>query len=185
MLTSLVVPRPIGWVSTWDSNGQPNLAPFSFFNAFSASPMFVGVSVGERRGVQKDTLVNIRSSGAFCVNVVSEPLLEAMNQTSAEVQPEVDEFELSGLECVPSEEVSAQFVGECSAVLECLVFQEVELLKSTNTLVIGEVVGVLLRPELEFEEGTHRVTHGTLRAVGRLSGNDYLLPRHVRGIPRP
>ena len=58
--------------------------------------MFVGVSVGERRGVQKDTLVNIRSSGAFCVNVVSEPLLEAMNKTSAEVQPEVDEFELSG-----------------------------------------------------------------------------------------
>ena len=76
-------------------------------------------------------------------------------------------------------------MGECSAVLECIVFQEVELRESTNTLVIGEVVGVLLRPELEFEEGTYRVAHETLRAVGRLSGNDYLLPLHVRGIPRP
>jgi flavin reductase (DIM6/NTAB) family NADH-FMN oxidoreductase RutF len=161
------------------------LAPFSFFNAFSASPMFVGVSIGERGGVQKDTLVNIRSCGAFCVNVVSEPLLEAMNKTSAEVRPEVDEFDLVGLECVPSGRVEAPFVGECSAVLECLVFQEVELRESTNTLVIGEVVGVLLRPELEFEEGTCRVAYETLGAVGRLSGTDYLLPLHVRGIPRP
>ena len=85
LLTSLVVPRPIGWISTWSAEGVANLAPFSFFAALAASPMLVGVSVGHRPQGPKDTLVNVRARGAFCVNVVTAPLLEAMNATSAEV----------------------------------------------------------------------------------------------------
>jgi flavin reductase (DIM6/NTAB) family NADH-FMN oxidoreductase RutF len=185
LVTSLVVPRPIGWISTWDARGGANLAPYSFFNAISGSPMLVAVSIGQRRGALKDTLENVRSRGAFCVNVVTEPLLEAMNATSAEVGPEVDEFELAGLECARSERVDAPYVVACPAVLECLEFKEVDLSPSMNVLVIGEVVGVRLSESLPMAEGSMMVDATALRPVGRLSGAEYMLPREVKVLPRP
>jgi len=185
LITSLVVPRPIGWISTWDEDGGANLAPFSFFNAFSSSPMLVGVSVGHRDRGPKDTLRNIRTRGAFCVNVVSEHLLEAMNATAAEVAPKIDEFDLAGLEPVTSDRVDAPFVDGCPAVLECEVRQEVDLGGAPNTLVIGEVVGVRLSAALSMADGTMTVDAGELRPVGRLSGAEYALPGTVRKLPRP
>jgi flavin reductase (DIM6/NTAB) family NADH-FMN oxidoreductase RutF len=185
LLTSLVVPRPIGWVSTWSDLGGANLAPFSFFNAFASSPMLVGVSIGRRSGEAKDTLVNIRSRGAFCVNVVSEHLLEVMNQTSAEVAPDVDEFELVGLLRASSERVDAPFVADCPAVLECELRQEVDLGGAAYALVIGEVVGVRLGADLHFKEGSMEVTPESLRPVGRLSGAGYMLPAAFRELTRP
>lgn len=184
LLTSLVVPRPIGWLSTWSAEGGANLAPFSFFNALASSPMLVGVSVGSRSGEPKDTLLNIRSRGAFCVNVVSERLLEAMNRTSAEVDPDVDEFELAGVPRGESDKVDAPYVADCPAVLECEARQEVSL-GAGYTLTIGEVVGVRLAGGLRFLEGTMAVTPETLRPVGRLSGEGYMMPREFRNLPRP
>lgn len=185
LITSLVVPRPIGWISSWNPDGGANLAPYSFFNAISGSPMLVAVSVGQRRGALKDTLVNLRSRRAFCVNVVTEPLLEAMNASSAEVGAEVDEFALAGLSRAVSDRVHAPYVAECPAVLECEVFKEVDLSPSTNVLVIGEVVGVRLSPALPLTEGTMLVDSGALCAVGRMSGAEYMLPRGTRLLPRP
>lgn len=185
LITSLVVPRPIGWLSTWSAEGGANLAPFSFFNALAASPTLVGVSIGSRSGSPKDTLLNIRNRGAFCVNVVSEHLLEAMNRTSAEVAPDVDEFELAGLPRGESEKVDAPFVADCPAVLECDARQEVELDGAGYTLVVGEVVGVRLGPQLSFADGTMAVTPETLRPVGRLSGAGYMMPGQYRDLPRP
>ena len=92
LLTSLVVPRPIAWVSSRSAAGQPNLAPFSYFAALSATPFLVGVSIGHRRGAPKDTLRNVRETGAFCVNLAAEARLSALNETSGEFPPEVDEF---------------------------------------------------------------------------------------------
>ena len=157
LLTSLVVPRPIGWISTWGVNEEPNLAPFSYFNALSSNPMLVGVSIGHRPSGPKDTLVNIRRRRAFCVNVVTEPFLEAMNSTSANVAPDVDEFTLAGLEAVPSKRVSAPFVHGCPAVMECELEQEVSLGDAPNTLMIGRVVGLRLDPELEHVAGTSAI----------------------------
>src|SRR3954463_16618920 len=97
LLTSLVVPRPIAWVSTRSAAGEPNLAPFSYFAALSATPFLVGVSIGHRRGIPKDTLANVRESGAFCVNLATEARLSALNETSGEYPPGVDEFALAGL----------------------------------------------------------------------------------------
>ena len=185
LITSLVVPRPIGWLSTWSDAGGANLAPFSFFNALAASPMLVGVSIGSRKGEPKDTLANIRSRGAFCVNVVTEPQLEAMNLSSAEVPPEVDEFQLVGLARGASERVDAPFVADCPAVLECVSRQEVDLGGAGYTLVIGEVVGVLLSERLPFLEGTMAVVPEALRAVGRMSGAGYMLPGSYRQLARP
>jgi flavin reductase (DIM6/NTAB) family NADH-FMN oxidoreductase RutF len=185
LLTSLVVPRPIGWISTWGTDRVANLAPFSYFAALSASPMLVGVSIGQRPDGPKDTLANLRSAGAFCCNVVSEPLLEAMNETSATVPPTVDEFALAGLGCGQSARVDAPFVVEAPAVLECVVRQEVDLGEAPNTLVIGEVVGVLLDDSLALEDGTLSVLPEALRPVGRLAGAAYALPGALRRVPRP
>ena len=185
LMTSLVVPRPIGWISTWGPDGVANLAPFSYFAAVSVDPMLVCVSIGKRRDAFKDSIVNIRARGAFCVNVVTEPLLEAMNASSASVPPEVDEFELAGLGRAVSERVDAPWVAECPAVLECEVRQEVDLGGAPNALVIAEVVGVRLDPSLSFEEGTMVVLPEQLRPVGRLGGTAYSLTTDLRRIPRP
>ncbi len=180
-----MVPRPIGWISSWDAEGRANLAPYSFFNAISGSPMLVAVSVGQRKGQLKDTLVNARERGAFCTNVVTEPLLEAMNATSAEVEPEVDEFELAGLTRAVSPRVDAPYVAESPAVFECVVFREVDLAPSNNVLMIGEVVGVRLSDSLPMAEGSMIVDSGALAPVGRMSGTEYMLPREVAHLPRP
>ncbi len=185
LLTSLVVPRPIGWISTWGVNDEPNLAPFSYFNALAATPMLVGVSIGHRSGGPKDTLVNIRSRRAFCVNIVSEPFLHAMNSTSANVAPEVDEFGLAGLEPVPCKRVSAPFVRGCPAVLACELQQEVSLGDAPNTLMIGRVVALHLDPALERVPGTSAIDPEALRPVGRLGGSSYATLGTVISIPRP
>ena len=185
LFTSLVVPRPIGWISSWGEDGGANLAPYSFFNALSSHPPTVGVSIGKRGTGQKDTLFNLRARGAFCVNIVTEELLEAMNETSAEVEPHVDEFELAGLRAATSERVDAPYVDGCKVVLECEVQQEVDLPGTPNTLFIAEVVGFRIDAELPRVEGTIAVDPEALRAVGRLGGAAYVLPGIIRLIPRP
>ena len=185
LLTSLVVPRPIGWLSTRSASGVRNLAPFSYFAALAASPMLVGVSIGHRQGAPKDSLANIRETGSFCVNVVTESQLEAMNASSGEHPPTVDEFEVAGLQAEEAELVDAPYVAGCPAVLECRLFKEVELGAAPNSLIIGEVVGVRLYPHLEPLPGSLRVDPETLRPVGRLGGDLYLLPREIASIPRP
>jgi len=185
LLTTLVVPRPIGWISSYSAEGVRNLAPFSYFAAFSATPMYVGVSVGQRRTGPKDTLANVRSTRAFCVNVVTERHLEAMNATSADYPPEVDEFEAAGLEPAEADHVHAPYVADCPAVLECALLKEVELEGAANTLLIAEVMAVRLAPELSGEIGSRVVPPELLRPVGRLGSADYALPGEVRHLPRP
>lgn len=185
LMTSLVVPRPIGWISTFSADGVPNLAPFSYFAALAVRPMLVGVSIGHRRYGPKDTLVNIRETGAFCVNVVTSSLLEAMNQTSGDYGPDVDEFEVAGLTRARAETVDAPFVTECPAVLECRQFKEVDLGETPNTLVIGRVVAVRLDPDLDTVDGTRSVDPAALLPVGRLWGGAYAMPGEIRVLGRP
>ncbi|MDH3271421.1 MAG: flavin reductase family protein [Gemmatimonadota bacterium] len=185
LMTSLVVPRPIGWLSTWSGDGVANLAPFSYFSAICVSPMLVGVSIGNRNDGYKDTLVNLRARGAFCVNVVTEALMLPMNESSASVEWGVDEFELAGLARAESDRVDAPFVAACPAVLECTVRMEVDLGDIPNTLVIGEVIGVRLSEELTFEDDTLLVRPESLRPVGRLGGAAYGVIREVERVLRP
>lgn len=185
LLTSLVVPRPIGWLSTYGKDGTPNLAPFSYFAALADTPMLVGVSIGWRAGQPKDTLRNILDTRAFCVNVVSEPQLEAMNATSANVSRGVDEFELAGLPMAEGSVVRAPFVENCPAVMECRLYKEVELGTASNSLVLGEVLAVRLAPELELVPGTHHIETESLRPVGRLFAGGYALLGKIKTLPRP
>lgn len=185
LLTSLVVPRPIGWLSTYGPDGTANLAPYSFFAALSARPMLVGASIGHRPTGPKDTLVNIRARGAFCVNVVDEAHLAAMNATSLDAPPGTDEFALAGLDAGRAETVDAPFVASAPAVLECVATREVDIGAEANTLIVGRVVAIRLAPALAFVEGTRYVRTETLRPVGRLWGAAYEMPGEVRVLPRP
>ncbi len=185
LLTSLVVPRPIGWISTWGPDGTPNLAPYSYFAALSASPMLVGVSVGHRRSGPKDTLVNVRARRAFCVNLVDLAHLEVMNETSLDAPPEVDEFALAGLRAEPADTVDAPRVATAPAVLECVLHREVDIGAEENTLVVGRVTATWLDPRLRFVDGTRYVRTEDLKPVGRLWGATNALPGETRSIPRP
>jgi len=185
LLTSLVVPRPIGWISTYSAAAVRNLAPFSYFAALSATPMYIGVSVGHRRTGPKDTLANVRTTRAFCVNVVTERHLQAMNATSAEYPPDVDEFEAAGLIPGEADHVYAPYVAACPAVLECALLKEVELDGAPNTLLIAEVMAVRLAPELAGQIGNRVVPPELLRPVGRLGSAAFALPGVVYHLARP
>lgn len=187
-----MVPRPIAWIGTRSREGRPNLAPFSYFNGLSATPMLVGVSIGLKRpdrseapSVGKDSLENIRDTGAFSVSMVTERHLEAMVRTSGAWDAGIDEFEEAGLATAECETVVAPYVADAPAVLECRLSQVVALGTSPNTLVIGEVLGVRLDPTLRVEEETLHVDVGSLRPVGRLGLDEYTLLGEVRRVARP
>ncbi len=184
LLTSLVVPRPIGWLSTREPGGAPNLAPFSFYTALASSPMLVGVSIGLRDSGPKDTLHNLRRSGAFCVNVVGESLLEVMNVTAAEFGPEVDEASHVGLTLAEGSVVDAPYVVEAPAVLECALYEELRLDEASTDFVIGRVEAVHLSEELRMVPGTRYVDPETFRPVGRLHGRAYGMLGEVRFLHR-
>jgi flavin reductase (DIM6/NTAB) family NADH-FMN oxidoreductase RutF len=185
LLTSLVVPRPIAWVSTRSAEGRRNLAPFSYFAAVAATPFLVSVSIGSRGGVEKDTLRNISQTGAFCVNLATEPQLVPMNESAGEYGPDVDEFDRSGLASADAESVDAPYVADCPAVLECRLFKTVELEGSPNTLVIGEVLRVRLSDAVSLAPGTLYADTAALRPVARLWGDLYATIGDMPALKRP
>ena len=140
---AIVGPRPIGWISSRDSKGSLNLAPYSFFNAFNYTPPIVGFSsIG-----YKDTVRNIERTGQFAWSLVTRPLAQAMNKTCAAVPPEVDEFVLAGLTPVPSRVIDVPRVGESPVSFECRLTQQIQLQSAAGDkvqtwLTLGEVVAV-------------------------------------------
>ncbi len=139
-----IVPRPIGWISSVDEEGCPNLAPFSFFNAVCPNPPTV-LFCPLIRGTDhqpKDTLRNVRQTGEFVVNIVTRALAEAMNVTSTEFPAQVDEFQAAGLTPAPSVVVRPPRVAESPIHYECKLDQVVEIgsQPGAGSIVIGRVV---------------------------------------------
>jgi flavin reductase (DIM6/NTAB) family NADH-FMN oxidoreductase RutF len=138
LLTNLVVPRPIAWITSLSGTGLVNLAPFSFFNAVGSDPPYVVVGIGRRDGgAPKDTANNIQTSGEFVVNFVTEDLLAAMNISAADFPPDQSELEAAHLHTAPSVHVRTPRVAEAQVSLECKLFSAQPL--GANTLIIGEV----------------------------------------------
>lgn len=140
---ALVAPRPIGWISSQDADGRLNLAPYSFFNAFNYTPPIIGFASTS----YKDTIRNIEQTGEFCWNLVTRPLAEAMNQTSAAVASDINEFELAGLTAQASTLVKVPHVAQSPVTFECKLSQILQLTgadgsKISTWMVFGEVVGV-------------------------------------------
>lgn len=139
LITNLVLPRPIAWITSLNADGVVNLAPFSFFNAVGSDPLYVVVSVGHNAdGTLKDTAANIQLGGEFVVNMVTEDLFDAMNISAADFPPTHSEMEAAGLASAPSVHVKPPRVARSQVSLECKLFSAQAL--GANTLFIGEVV---------------------------------------------
>jgi flavin reductase (DIM6/NTAB) family NADH-FMN oxidoreductase RutF len=176
LMSALVIPRPIGWISTISAAGERNVAPYSFFNLVGSDPPYVAFgSTGA-----KDTLANVREVPEFVVNIVSMYLLEKMNFTAADFPPDKDEFGWAGLTPQPSAKVRPLRVGECRAHLECELTQIVD---DRNThIVLGRVVHAHVDPSV-WKEG--RVDPRLLNPVGRLAGSGYAALGELFSLPRP
>ncbi|RME12546.1 MAG: flavin reductase family protein [Ardenticatenia bacterium] len=187
LLTGAIVPRPIGWISTVDVEGRPNLAPFSFFNAICSNPPHLLFCPGVRStdGAPKDTLRNVRATGEFVVNIVTEDLLDAMNLTSTELPPDVDEFAYAGLTPTPSVVVRPPRVAESPIHFECRVVHiyDVGHEPGAGSVVIGEVVHVHVADDLLLDGD--KIDIRALKPVGRLAGGEYCLVREIVHVPRP
>ena len=179
-LISFVVPRPIAFVSTVNAAGRRNLAPFSFFNAISSEPPLVGVAILERKDDPKDTLRNIRETGEFVVNLVSESLLDAMVETSGDWPATTDEFEVSNLTAAPSVKVRPPRVASSPVAMECRLYREVPL--GNAAFVVGEVLCAHLADDVLTDS---RVDVTKLRPVARLGGEGYAIVREAVNRKRP
>jgi flavin reductase (DIM6/NTAB) family NADH-FMN oxidoreductase RutF len=180
---ALVVPRPIGWISTLDRGGRVNLAPYSFFNAVSGRPPFVMFASNNR----KDSQRNAEESGEFVVNLATYELCEEMNATSAPVPPGVDEAALAGLAMAPSQRVKPPRVARARAALECVTTASVPIVGKDGTahpttIVVGEVVHVFIDEELLVDG---RVDFGRMQPLSRLGYLDYGLIGRVFSMTRP
>jgi flavin reductase (DIM6/NTAB) family NADH-FMN oxidoreductase RutF len=185
LINGLVYPRPIAWVSTVSRDGRPNLAPFSFFNAFSFSPPTVALGPGSRKGVNKDTLRNIRETGEFTISVVTEELAHLANATSGEFPPEVNEWEAFGIAGVECEAVRPRRVAASPAAFECRLLQIIDLGTPdmpTNSLVVGRVV------RIHVDEAAMNGTtpnSDALRLVGRMGGSEWCRTDAKFNLKRP
>jgi len=186
LMIGAIVPRPIAFVSTVDVNGVRNLAPFSFFTGCSSNPPVVCFSTTVRAEPRPlaDTLRNVRETGEFVVNIVSEEFAEQMNVCSAEVAPEVDEFQLSGLTPVPSELVRPPRVAESHVHMECRLRQIVTVSEKPGGgyLVLGEVL--LFHVDEAVLDGG-KIDPSRLKAIGRMGGPTYTRTRDRFDMPRP
>ena len=186
LLIGSVVPRAIAWVSTVSVDGDVNLAPFSFFTAITASPPSLCFAPIRRAGVLKDTRANIEATGEFVVNVVTEEVAEAMNRTSEELPPTVDELAAADLTPVPSVRVRPPLVAQSPIQMECRLHQMVEVGRGPGaaTLVIGEVLAWHVRDDL-YDAERARIRVDQLHAIGRLAGDWYARTRDQFELVRP
>lgn len=184
LTTGLVVPRPIGWIGTFDADGVANLAPYSFFQAVATNPPVILFSTGINSGRVKDSLANVRQTGVFTASIVDYDLGPAMNASAAEVDSSMSEFILAGLTPKLFGSVEAPGVAEAKAVLECRVVNEIVLGREpvTHALTFGEVVAFHVADEIL--DGT-RIDAVKLDALGRLAGNSYATTREQFTLVRP
>lgn len=185
---AIVLPRPIGWVSTVDAAGAVNLAPYSFFNAVAYNPpqvMYASTGNHEQGGL-KDSVSNIKATGEFVMNLATWPLREQVNLSSAPAPHGVDEFEVAGLTRTPSELVVPPRVAESPVHMECRLVEVVELLtddpNDPNLVVFGQVVGIHISDDVIVDG---KVDVERLQPISRLGYNEYGRVTAVFTMDRP
>ncbi|TAH37870.1 MAG: flavin reductase family protein [Planctomycetota bacterium] len=187
-MIAVVVPRPIGWVTTRSPGGVVNLAPFSFFNGVTSHPPIVSLGIGRRRdGTRKDTARNILDTGEFVAHLVEHEHLEAMVASSAELPPEASEPEQLGLELVSSERVGVPALAAARVRLECRLERHIEIGDGPSDFILGRVLAFRVRSDLLAPDGS--LDQARLAPMGRLGGALYApVERRVEvarpGLPR-
>lgn len=187
IMTGSILPRPIGWISSIDSSGRPNLAPFSFFNAVCSNPPTVLFcsSIRGSDGKTKDTLNNVRATNEFVVNIVTEELLQAMNASSIEAPPDFDEFNYAGLSLAPSVMIKPPRVKESPIHYECRVKQIIDISDQPGgaSIVIGSILHIHVDDGVMF--GENKIDLTALKPIGRLMGSGYCRVTDIIEIERP
>jgi flavin reductase (DIM6/NTAB) family NADH-FMN oxidoreductase RutF len=187
ILTGSVLPRPIGWISSMDLQGRPNLAPFSFFNVVCSNPptvLFCPLIRGID-GHKKDTLSNVRTTNEFVVNIVTERLLPAMNASSVEALPGFNEFEFAGLTPAASTVVKPPRVTESPIHFECKVREIIDINDEPGggSIVIGTIVHIHVEDGILL--GEDKINLSALQPVGRLAGGAYSRVTDIIELERP
>ena len=192
ILLNSVAPRPIAWVSTMSALGQPNLAPFSFFNAVCVDPPLLAFAPGHRRpkqpdashGEVKDTLRNVRETRDFVVNIVTYELAEAMNLTSGEYDASVNEFEVAKVTAQASKIVRPPRVAESLVSFECKLYQILDFSPrpTSSSLVIGQVVSIHMK-DANVKDG--KLDRNSLDLIGRMGGMQYTRTTQRFDMVRP
>ncbi|MCA1012478.1 flavin reductase family protein [Halobacillus halophilus] len=177
LIKGAVVPRPIAWVSTESEDGVGNLAPFSFFTVASMDPITLCFSVGSVER-EKDTLTNIKETGQFVVNIVSESLANQMHESSKAHPRETNEFIQAGTSTERAAYVKAPLVTDAPVSMECELDRIIDL--GLNQLILGKVVGYHVREEVYME--TDKIDPYKLKPVGRMAG-DYSYIREFYKLP--
>lgn len=188
---AIVVPRPIGWISSVSRDGKANLAPYSFFNGCGDNPPLVMFSQTGRKSRPepfKDSIANIRETGVFATNLVTRKLAEAMNVSSGTYPAGSDEFETAGLTKADCEMIAAPRIAECPVSMECKVVRILDDLPvwrdySFNIMVIGEVVGIHIDEAYLTEDG--RLDILRLNPVSRMGYMDYTTVTEKWEMERP
>lgn len=176
ILTSIIIPRPIAWVTTLNEDGSVNAAPFSFFMGVSTKPPRLAISVSAKGGEIKDTSRNIIKNTEFVVNMVTNANVEAMNSTAGLYDYGVEELKIAGLSTSESEKIAPPCIKESPVSMECKLEKVVEIGDKNHFLFIGEVILFHINDDM-FENGA--VVTQKIHAVGRLEGSFY---SHVSDI---
>lgn len=174
LLTGIIIPRPIGWISTIDSNGINNLAPFSYFNMVSSDPPCVMFSTRRDNNKNKDTLNNVLQNGQFVVNLVTLEVVEQMNATSEAVDATVDEFELASLTPIDSVSIQPKRVKESPIHLECEMIHHYFIDNNEGggaCIVIGKIKTIHIDDSILMEN--NRINLDVYKPVARLAGSNY------------
>jgi flavin reductase (DIM6/NTAB) family NADH-FMN oxidoreductase RutF len=172
VLTGFVLPRPIAWVTSVGETGVVNAAPFSFFNVFCEDPPLCMFAVNNRAdGRPKDTLVNIRRSGEFVVNLADEPLARAMHESSGDFPPEIGEPTYLGLKLAASVKVAVPRLDDAPWAMECRTWKTIDV-NGDRVLIMGEGISFHIRDEL-WDTRTMRVHMDRYHPVGRMFADRY------------
>lgn len=184
LFRSLVTPRPIALVTTLDTDGVVNAAPFSFFNAIAFDPCMVVLGLEARPDHRpKDTSANIRELPEFVVNIVDRALAEQMNLCALPLEPGESEIDVAGLDTAPSVTVRPPRIVQAPAALECKRHTTLQL-GNRREIVVGEVLRIVVRPDL-VDDATQRIDAAALDTIGRLGGNTYTTSRDTFEMPSP
>ncbi len=173
LLSALVLPRPIAWVTSISSTGQVNAAPFSFFNLMGSDPAIVVLGIGNSdRGADqlKDTARNIETVKEFVIQLVTESLVGKMNQTATDFPSGVNELEMAGLTSAPSVQVKPPRIAESPVHMECRHVSTVDI--GNTRVILGEVIQLQVA-DLYLDAATKHIDSGKLGLVGRMHGGGW------------
>lgn len=170
LMSGIVVPRPIAWITTQSDTGVVNLAPFSCFTFVSNKPPMLGVNVGRKAGRRKDTGANIHALGEFVVNIGDASQMVAIHESSAEHAPDVSETELLGLGTLPCTTVRVPRLADAPVSMECRLEQVISFGRTGAEFIVGEVTAFHIRDGL-LHDG--KVDTRALDPVCRIGGPNY------------